>query len=292
MFEDPQLDVLAGEVKSYRSIWISDVHLGTPGASAEQLLHFLKYTRSEYLFLVGDIVDGWQLKKRWYWPQPHNDVVQKLLRKARHGTNVIFIPGNHDEAARQYAGLTFGEIKLCQDYIHETTDGKKLWIVHGDLFDHVIQHARWLAYAGDKAYNVLLRMNRWLNFCRDALNLPYWSLSQYLKLKVKSAVSFISAFEHVMVTETRRRGCDGIICGHIHKPELKNIDGIIYGNDGDWVESLSALVEHHDGSLELLDWSQIYESNAWRGAVYDDISVVDGEPVKAMGMLASGGQSR
>ena len=242
---------------AYRSIWISDTHLGTPGANADQLLNFLKHTRSEYLFLVGDIVDGWQLKKRWYWPQRHNDVVQKLLRKARHGTKVVFIPGNHDEAARQYVGMTFGDIKVEADYIHTTADGLKLWIVHGDLFDQVIQHARWLAYAGDQAYSILLWLNHWLNKARIVFNLPYWSLSQFLKLKVKSAVSFISAFEHVMVTETRRRGCDGIVCGHIHKPELRNIDGILYANDGDWVESLSALVEHHDGRLELIEWQKL-----------------------------------
>jgi len=245
----------------YRSIWISDTHLGTPGANADKLLHFLKHTRSEYLFLVGDIVDGWQLKKRWYWPQKHNDVVQKLLRKARHGTNVVFIPGNHDEAARQYVGMTFGDIKVEAEYIHTTLDGRKLWIVHGDLFDQVIQHARWLAYVGDQAYTFLLWMNHWLNKARIVFHLPYWSLSQYLKLKVKSAVSFISAFEHVMVTETRRRGCDGIVCGHIHKPELRNIDGIIYANDGDWVESLSALVEHHDGRLELIEWQKLMRTS-------------------------------
>ena len=268
------------EFQQYRSIWISDIHLGTPGASALQLLHFLKHSRSEYLFLVGDIVDGWKLKKSWYWPQAHNDVVQKLLRKARHGTNVIFIPGNHDEAARQYANLTFGEIKICHDYIHETADEKKLWVVHGDLFDQVIQHARWLAY------------NRWLNVCRDALNLPYWSLSQYLKLKVKAAVSLISAFEHVMVTEARRRGCDGIICGHIHKPELKTVDGIIYGNDGDWVESLSALVEHHDGTLELLDWDQICKNTDWRAGFSDVLEIVNEEPATALSTLVSGSQTQ
>lgn len=280
------------EFQQYRSIWISDIHLGTPGASALQLLHFLKHSRSEYLFLVGDIVDGWKLKKSWYWPQAHNDVVQKLLRKARHGTNVIFIPGNHDEAARQYTNLTFGEIKICQDYIHETADEKKLWVVHGDLFDQVIQHARWLAYIGDGAYGLLLRLNRWLNVCRDALNLPYWSLSQYLKLKVKAAVSLISAFEHVMVTEARRRGCDGIICGHIHKPELKTIDGIIYGNDGDWVESLSALVEHHDGTLELLDWDQICKNTDWRAGFSDVLEIVNEEPATALSTLVSGSQTQ
>jgi len=242
------------QVLTYRAIWISDIHLGTPGAQAEFLLHFLKHTRSEYLYLVGDIVDGWQLKRRWHWPQAHNDVVQKILRKARHGTKVYFIPGNHDEAAREYVGMKFGEIWIKRDHVHETKLGLKLWVVHGDLFDHVIQHARWLAYVGDHAYGVLLKLNRLLNKIRNWLNLPYWSLSQYLKLRVKSAVSFISAFEHVMVTETRRRNCDGIVCGHIHKPELRYIDDILYANDGDWVESISALVEHTDGKLELVDW--------------------------------------
>ena len=279
-------------LQNYRSIWISDTHLGTPGAGATQLLHFLKHTRSEYLFLVGDIVDGWRLKKRWYWPQAHNDVVQKLLRKARHGTKVIFIPGNHDEAARQYTDLTFGEIKICHDYIHETANGKRLWIVHGDLFDHVIQHARWLAYVGDQAYSILLRLNLWLNALRNAVNLPYWSLSQYLKLKVKSAVSFISAFEHAMVTETRRRGCDGIICGHIHKPELKTVDGIIYGNDGDWVESLSALVEHHDGSLELLDWSKISKNTEWENIASSVIEEVDTLPETSLTSLIGRSQNQ
>ena len=274
-------------LKIYRSIWISDIHLGTPGASTDQLLHFLKCTRSENLFLVGDIIDGWQLKKRWYWPQAHNDIVQKLLRKARHGTNVVFIPGNHDEAARQFVNVTFGEIKICLDYIHETADGKRLWIVHGDLFDHVIQHARWLAYIGDKAYQILLRVNRWLNIWRDAFKLPYWSLSQYLKLKVKLAVSFISAFEHAMVTETRRRGCSGIICGHIHQPELKITDGIIYGNDGDWVESRSALVEHYDGKLELLNWDKISKNIASVAEVSSVKDGIDEGPTAALGELLS-----
>ena len=247
-------------IQDFRTIWISDTHLGTPGAQAMALLHFLKHPRSETLYLVGDIVDGWQLKKRFYWPQEHNDVVQKLLRKARHGTRVIYIPGNHDEAARHYLGVSFGEIAIRQDDIHETADGKRLWVVHGDLFDNVIQHARWLAYLGDRAYTLLLALNRSLNSIRNLLNMPYWSLSQYLKHRVKSAVSFISAFETAMLTEARRRDCDGVVCGHIHKPEMREIDGILYANDGDWVESLSALVEHHDGRLELLDWQNAKSS--------------------------------
>jgi UDP-2,3-diacylglucosamine pyrophosphatase LpxH len=251
-------------IQNYRTIWISDTHLGTPGAQAKALLHFLKYTHSETLYLVGDIVDGWQLKKRFYWPQEHNDVVQKLLRKARNGTRVIYIPGNHDEAARHYLGVNFGDIAIKQDDIHETADGKRLWVVHGDLFDNVIQHARWLAYLGDRAYTLLLRLNRLLNGIRNLLNMPYWSLSQYLKHRVKSAISFISAFETAMLTETRRRRCDGVVCGHIHKPEMREVDGVLYANDGDWVESLSALVEHHDGRLELLDWQHAETTTTWQ----------------------------
>ena len=250
-------------ILEYRTIWISDTHLGTPGAQAKSLLHFLKYTRCETLYLVGDIVDGWQLKKRFYWPQEHNDVIQKLLRKARHGTRVVYIPGNHDEAARHYIGFNFGEVAIKDDEVHETADGKRLWVVHGDLFDNVIQHARWLAYLGDRAYVLLLKLNRLVNGIRTALNMPYWSLSQYLKHRVKSAVSFISAFERAMITEARRRNCDGVVCGHIHKPEMREVDGLLYANDGDWVESLSALVEHHDGRLELIDWQNAEKTVTW-----------------------------
>lgn len=240
----------------YRTIFISDTHLGTSGAQVDALLDFLKYTRCDKLYLVGDIIDGWRLKRRWHWPQKHNDVIQKLLRKARHGTEVIYIPGNHDEAARQFIGLSFGEISIKDTDIHELADGQKFWIVHGDLFDNVIQHARWLAYLGDFAYAFLLVLNKWLNKLRTFLNLPYWSFSQYLKLRVKSAVSFISAFETAIIRETARRECDGVICGHIHKPELRTIGTILYGNSGDWVESRSALVEHVDGQLEILFWSE------------------------------------
>lgn len=265
---------------TYRTIWISDIHLGTPGARAQALLHFLKHTHSDKLYLVGDVVDGWQLKKKFYWPQEHNDVVQKLLRKARQGTKVVYIPGNHDEAARQYLGVNFGDIAIKAEDIHETADGLRFWVVHGDLFDNVIQHARWLAYLGDYSYTLLLRINLIFNWVRNKLNLPYWSLSQYLKHRVKSAVSFISAFETAMITETRRRNCDGVVCGHIHKPEIRQIDGILYANDGDWVESLSALVEHHDGTLELLDWQNATPRTEFQLAtVNKDVSGLAFEPV-------------
>lgn len=243
--------------RTYRTIWISDIHLGSKGSQSEHLLEFLKYNDSEYLYLVGDIIDGWRLTKKWYWPQSHNDVIQKILRKARKGTKVFYIPGNHDEGSRSFIGLTFGDIKIRNQAFHLTAKEKKLWVVHGDMFDHVIQHARWLAYIGDSAYTFLLWINKWFNDLRRFFNLPYWSLSQYLKLKVKKAVSFINAFETLMVKEAHRRGCDGVVCGHIHKSELKEINNLIYANDGDWVESLTALVEHKDGELEIVNWDDL-----------------------------------
>ncbi|MEQ6289576.1 UDP-2,3-diacylglucosamine diphosphatase [Vogesella sp. GCM10023246] len=241
----------------YRTIWLSDVHLGTSGCQAGFLLDFLKHNDADTLYLVGDIIDGWQLKKSWYWKQAHNDVVQKVLRKARKGTQVVYVPGNHDEAARQYAGLDFGGIAIRSEAEHRTADGKRLLIIHGDEFDGVIQHVKWLAYVGDSLYTLILGLNRHYNWLRHKLGRPYWSLSQYLKHKVKNAVNFISDFEHILAAEARRRGFDGVICGHIHKPEVKDIDGIVYGNCGDWVESLSALVEHHDGRLEVVYWTQL-----------------------------------
>jgi UDP-2,3-diacylglucosamine pyrophosphatase LpxH len=239
----------------YRSVWISDLHLGTPGCQAAALLDFLKTVECDTLFLVGDIIDGWQLGRSWYWPQSHNDVVQKLLRKARKGTRVIFVPGNHDEFARRYLDHNFGGVEVVEEWIHETADGRQLWVTHGDLFDGVIQCARWLAHVGDSLYEITLRLNRHLNGLRARLGLPYWSLSKYLKHKVKRAVSYVSDFEVAVAREARRRGVDGVVCGHIHHAEIRTIDGILYCNDGDWVESMTALVEHPDGRLELLDWS-------------------------------------
>jgi len=244
-----------GRKARYRAVWISDLHLGTPGCQAEALLDFLKHVECDHLFLVGDIIDGWQLRRSWYWPQTHNDVVQKLLRKARKGTRVIFIPGNHDEFARRYVGHNFGGIDVAEEWIHETADGRKLWVMHGDLFDGVIQCAKWLAHVGDTLYEFTLKLNRYLNTMRARLGLPYWSLSKYLKLKVKRAVSYVGDFENAVAREARRRGVHGVVCGHIHHAEMRDIDGILYANDGDWVESLTALVEHADGRLEILDWS-------------------------------------
>jgi len=253
-------------VSIYRTIWISDTHLGTRGCKAEFLLDFLKYTRSEKLYLVGDIVDGWRLKRSWYWPQTHNDVLQKLLRKARKGTKVIYVPGNHDEAARQFAGLQFGGIDVMPECIHETADGKRYLVTHGDDFDVVVRYAKWLALLGDWAYTLLLWINHHFNTVRRILGFPYWSLSAYLKHKVKNAVEYIGQFEDAVAGVARQRGLDGVVCGHIHNAKMRIIDGILYCNDGDWVESCTALVENLDGRLELVRWADLYPQHDTRNA--------------------------
>jgi UDP-2,3-diacylglucosamine pyrophosphatase LpxH len=200
------------------------------------------------------MIDGWRLRKSWYWPQAHNDVVQKLLRKARKGTKVIYIPGNHDEFARDYVDYHFGEVQVLDETIHQTADGKRFLVLHGDQFDGVVKYAKWLAHLGDRAYTVALALNHWLNWIRRKLGYEYWSLSAYLKHKVKNAVQFIARFEEAMSDVARMRGVDGVICGHIHHAELRRSGDIWYANDGDWVESCTALVEHFDGSLEILRW--------------------------------------
>jgi len=240
--------------RRYRAIWISDIHLGTKGCQAQLLLEFLRETESEYLFLVGDIIDGWRLSKAWYWPQAHNDVVQKILRKARKGTKVIYIPGNHDEGFRQFRGIEFGHIRIAGEFIHTLKDGRRFLITHGDKFDVVINYAKWLALVGDFAYRAAIMLNAWFNAARRKFGFSYWSLSAYLKYKVKNAVEFIGDYETALAAEARRRGVHGIICGHIHHAEMREIDGVIYCNDGDWVESCTALVEHQSGELEVISW--------------------------------------
>ncbi len=245
----------AHPVRGFRTVFISDIHLGTAGCQAKALLGFLKAHPSDYLYLVGDIVDGWQLRRRWFWPQSHNDVVQKLLRRARKGCKVVFIPGNHDEFARGFLGHEFGGIVVRKDAVHTTADGRRLWITHGDYFDGVIQCAKWLALLGDNLYEFTLKLNRYLNGLRARMGLPYWSLSAYLKQKVKTALNYVTDFEEAVANEARALGHDGVVCGHIHRAEMRDIGGTLYCNDGDWVESRSALVEHHDGRLELLYWN-------------------------------------
>jgi len=244
------------ERASYRSVFISDVHLGTPGCQAEILLDFLRQMSCERLYLVGDIVDGWRMKKGWFWPQSHNDVVQKLLRHARKGVTVTYIPGNHDDRVREFCGVHFGGVIVARDAIHEAADGKRYLVLHGDEFDAVVRLAPWVAYAGDIAYRTVLKLNTVFNRMRRRLGLPYWSLSAFLKIRVKNALQFIENFESAVANEARRRGVDGVICGHIHKAEMRNIQGVLYLNDGDWVESCTALVEHFDGRFEIIPWAK------------------------------------
>jgi UDP-2,3-diacylglucosamine pyrophosphatase LpxH len=248
---------LGHAAQRYRSIWISDVHLGTRECKAEFLLDFLRTFESDYLYLVGDIVDGWRLKKSWYWAQSHNDVIQKILRKARHGTKVIYIPGNHDEMLRGYTELQMGGVLLLEEAIHETADGRRLLVLHGDSFDSVVRYARWLALLGDWAYDRVLQMNHRYNMIRRRFGYSYWSLSAYLKSKVKNAVQFVTDYETAVAAAARHRGVDGVVCGHIHTAEIREIDGILYCNDGDWVESCTALVEHFDGKLEIIRWAEL-----------------------------------
>jgi UDP-2,3-diacylglucosamine pyrophosphatase LpxH len=208
------------------------------------------------MYLIGDIVDGWQLRRKWYWPQAHNDVIQKLLRMARKGCRVVYVPGNHDEFARNFVQHHFGGVEVLKETTHTTVNGDTLWLIHGDLFDAVVQYAKWLAYVGDYLYELILKLNKHFNHLRAKFGLPYWSLSAYLKHKVKQAVGFINDYEIAVAKEAKRKGYQGVVCGHIHHAEIRNIDGVLYCNDGDWVESRTALVEHMDGKLEIIYWDQ------------------------------------
>jgi UDP-2,3-diacylglucosamine pyrophosphatase LpxH len=250
------LERIAIRAKRVRTLFLSDIHLGTRGCQAEKLLDFLRHYEADTVYLVGDIVDGWQLRVNWYWPQSHNDVVQKLLRKARKGSRLLYIPGNHDEFLRDYYGTHFGGIDVLEDTIHVAADGRRYLVVHGDLFDVVIRHARWLALLGNSAYDLAISLNTHFNAIRRAFGLTYWSLSQWAKLKVKNAVNFIGEYEHTLAAEARRRNVDGVICGHIHHAVIRDDDSPIYINCGDWVESCTAVVEHFDGRFEIVHWSE------------------------------------
>jgi UDP-2,3-diacylglucosamine pyrophosphatase LpxH len=243
----------------YRTLFLSDIHLGTRGCQAELLLDFLRHNDAETIYLIGDIVDGWRLKSGWYWPQAHNDVLQKLLRKVRKGARMIYVPGNHDEFARDYIGMVFGGVEVADHAYHMTADKKRLLIVHGDQFDIVVQHARWLAWLGDWAYTLALWLNLWFNKIRRRLGFPYWSFSAWAKLKVKNAVNFIGAFEAALAEAARRHQANGVVCGHIHHAVIRDIDGITYINTGDFVESCTAVAEHEDGRLEVLCWQMTAE---------------------------------
>jgi UDP-2,3-diacylglucosamine pyrophosphatase LpxH len=246
--------------RKFRTLFISDVHLGSKGCQAERLLDFIRHHDAETIYLVGDIVDGWALRSSWYWPQQHNDVVQKLLRKARKGARIIYLPGNHDEFLRDYYGMHFGGVEVVKHAIHEAADGRRYLVVHGDHFDLVVTQARWLALLGSKAYDVAILVNRVFNGLRRRLGFPYWSLSQWAKHKVKNAVNYIGEFEKTLAEEAHRHAADGVICGHIHHAVIHDDFGVRYVNCGDWVETCSAIGEHADGRLELLTWTEVMRS--------------------------------
>lgn len=248
--------------RKYRTVWISDIHLGTRGCNAALLLDFLHAIECETLYLVGDIVDGWRLKKGWYWPDAHNEVVRRLLKLAHRGTRVVLIAGNHDEMLRPYAGMSFGGVEIANEAIHRTADGRELLITHGDAFDVVVLYHRWLAFLGDQAYTMLLHLNVVLNRVRRRLQLPYWSLSSYLKMRVKNAVAYVGEFEEAVARAAAERGVDGVVCGHIHCAEIRQIGAITYYNDGDWVESCTALVEAADGTMTIVNWAAEQRNSA------------------------------
>ncbi len=239
----------------HRTIFISDVHLGTRGCKAEMLLDFLQKNACDTLYLVGDIVDGWQLKRRWFWPESHSRVVHEILRKVDEGTHVIFVPGNHDEFLRGFCGRNYSGIEVVRELVHETADGRRLLVIHGDQFDGVIEFAKWLAHLGSWAYDRALQANEFLHAVRRKLGLPYWSLSNWLKHAVKDAVEYVCRFEEVVARAAESRGVDGVVCGHIHQAAIKKIGNVLYHNDGDWVESCTALVEDARGHLEIVRWA-------------------------------------
>lgn len=246
----------------YRTIFISDVHLGMRNSQASALLDFLKEVEADAYYLVGDIIDFWKVKRGPYWPQSHNDVLQKLLRKARKGSRMVFIPGNHDDGLRDYCGMSFGGIDICRDAIFEAANGKSYLVIHGDEFDVVVRYARWLAFLGDRSYDVALALNVPVNFARRLFGLGHWSLAQFLKLKVKTAVKFIGEYEEALSHEAKRRGVDGLICGHIHHANDRMLGPIHYLNCGDWVESCTAIGERHDGTFEIINWKTLMAERA------------------------------
>jgi UDP-2,3-diacylglucosamine pyrophosphatase LpxH len=239
-----------------RSVFISDAHLGFKGCQAGYLLDFLRRVDCDTIYLVGDIIDLWALTRSFFWPQEHNDVIRTLLGKAKHGTRVVYVPGNHDRLFRDHDGLTLGNVEIRREVVHETVDGRRFLVLHGDEFDGIVRASPLLESIGSSAYSLVLALNRHLNALRLRLGYPYWSLAAFLKHKVKNAVKFIAGFERAVAAEARSRGLDGIICGHIHRAEISCIDGIVYCNDGDWVESCTTLVEDYAGRLSLLRWTE------------------------------------
>lgn len=242
-------------MNKYKTIFISDLHIGSTQCQADILLDFLKHNDCDVLYLVGDIIDFWALSKKVYWPKDHNTIIQKILRKARHDTRVIYIPGNHDENVRDYNDYVFGDIVVKNSVIHTTADGKRLLVVHGDEYDTIAKYHKWIAKLGSKGYDFLLEVNRLFRAVRRVFGIrSHFSLAAFIKFKVKNAIQFISDYEQSIVNTLSDEGLDGVICGHIHHAEIKNLDGFLYINTGDFVESCTGIVEHYDGRLELIRW--------------------------------------
>jgi UDP-2,3-diacylglucosamine pyrophosphatase LpxH len=237
-----------------RALFISDVHLGSRACKAVELLDFLRHHDADTIYLVGDIVDGWQLRSGWHWPQAHNDVIQKLLRKARKGSRLIYVPGNHDEFLRDYFGTHFGGVVVAEQATHVAADGRRYVVTHGDQFDRTIKRARRFAGLGDQAQVLLQAVSATVDAARRSLRLPSWSLSRWAKHKVKDALNYVQGFEEALAAEATRRQAQGVICGHVHQASIRDFPAARYINCGDWVESCSAAVEHFDGRLEIVSW--------------------------------------
>ncbi len=252
--------VRMGVKHHFRTIWLSDVHLGYKGCKAEYLLDFLQATHAETIYLVGDIIDFWSMNKTMYWPQAHNEVIRLLLDKVKQGSRLIYVPGNHDEVIREFDGVAFGRMRVCEEYIHHTADGKRLLLLHGDKFDGVIKCSRLAERLGNFGYDLLLYLNRQVNHFRRLAGFPYWSLAGYIKSRVKNAMRHVHNFEQAVTHDARKQGVDGVVCGHIHHPAINTINGILYFNTGDWVENCTALAEHADGTMELIHWSEVRQT--------------------------------
>ena len=251
---------MAAQSYHYKSVWLSDLHLGSKDCKADYLLDMLSKTSCETLYLVGDVIDIWALERRFSWPEKHNQVVDALIKKAQSGTKVIYLPGNHDEKVKKYIGMTFAEVEIKQEVIHTTNAGKKMLITHGDVFDGEVCLGKWQAVLGDILYDLLLFLNRCCFSMRKTFGFGYWSLAGYIKGRVKGANEAIKRYQHAAIKYAKQKGADGIICGHIHQPDVQMINGYLYCNDGDWIENCTLLAENLDGSIELIYWTETIQS--------------------------------
>lgn len=260
--------------QKYRAIWISDVHLGYKGCKADFLLDFLRSTETEYLYLVGDIIDVWSMKRTMYWPQSHNNVIRTILGKAKHNTKVVYIPGNHDEEFRAYNGMVFGNVEIHNDYVHTTADERRIYMLHGDKYDSMMKCSKFTEFVGNLGYDFILYANRLLDHARRRLGFRFWSLAKYIKNNIRNAMDHVRKFENIVAQDARRHGYDMVICGHIHHADIRLIDGVVYCNDGDWIEHCTALVEQLDGTIELIHWSDVQHAVKSDVEAFPEISQV------------------